>query len=224
VQETRLIDSDIAESCVDSFILSWETGNILLGELMCQKVCSAGFSPVESICQEYQPGTSKTISGNAGCTDCEAGKYNNVVKSLVCQECPDSQFSKTRTLCAPCCQTNTNYIAGSDFHHPDHYIVKNMCLHNKNVINLMKCDQSTGFQHSTGFQWTVEGIEYCSKFATSRVTCGPASYYNGTQCLECLTHDSPVKMQYFNRMCGNTQSGVYMTTSCSSKLNSIVCV
>jgi len=36
VQETPFINCDIAESCVDSFVISWETGNILLGELGCR--------------------------------------------------------------------------------------------------------------------------------------------------------------------------------------------
>jgi len=223
MQETPFMNCDIAESCVDSFVISWETGNILLGELGCRKVCSAGFSLVESTCQECQPGTSKMLSGNAQCTHCEAGKYNNVPKSLVCQECPDSHFSKTSTLCAPCCQINTKYIAGSDCHQPDHYIAKNMCLQNKNAINLIQCDYITGapVQYLTDFQWTIEGIEYCKRFAPSTVTCNTESYYNGTQCLECVTHDSPLKMQYFNRMCGNTQAGVYMASSCSNNLNTM---
>ena len=223
VQETQRINCDIAESCVDSFMISWETGRILLGELVCQKVCSAGFSMVESKCRECQPGTSKNLPGNTGCADCEAGKYNNIAKSLVCQECPDWHFSKTHTLCAPCCQTNKKYVAGSDCYQPDHYIVKNACLDNKHAINLMKCDQSTSAlaQHPTDFQWTVEGIEYCTRFVMSRVNCGTKSYYDGTQCVECLTHDSPIKMQYFNRMCGTTRAGVYMASSCSNNLNTM---
>jgi len=221
INNTNSINCNPAGSCIDSFLYLWESEKVLLSETTCQKACSPGFALIESKCQECGPGTSKNYSGNTACTECEAGKYNNVSKSITCLECPDSYFSKTKTLWAPCCKTDTIYRLGSDCYKPGHYIVENMCLHNKNNINIIKCNQSAVLPPAANFTWIVEGIEHCSKFATSKNTCNSSSYSDSTRCVNCLRHDSPGKMQYFNRMCGTTQSGIYMANSCANNLNTM---
>jgi len=128
------VNCNLTGSCVHSFLYSWENGKISLGEMSCQNTCSPGFALIESECRACSPGTSKNSSGNTECTECEAGKYNNVSKSVACLQCPNSHFSKTKTLCAPCCMKDTIYRLGLDCYKPNHYIVKNMCLHNRNNI------------------------------------------------------------------------------------------
>ena len=58
---TNLINCDLAGSCVDWFMHSWLTGEILLGETTCQKTSNPGFSLIESTCQECSAGKSKSL-------------------------------------------------------------------------------------------------------------------------------------------------------------------